>query len=166
MNILLIIIPGDKPFLCADCGSSFSRASNLTVHRRVHHTFEKPFICPYCQHAFADSANLSKHKKNKHGKHRTELQPPAPPPSVLEEYTPQALASVACNGVADSEVCQRGSMTGQPAVMGQASGQLETSGEGEGEGGGQVVAGSVVGSGPVFPFYNYYYHQQNATHQY
>ena len=52
------------------------------------------------------------------------------------------------------------------ARAGQASGQLEANGEGEGDGGGQLLGGNLMGSGPVFPFYNYYYHQQHATHQY
>ena len=65
---------------------------------------------------------------------------------------------------------------GQAAVAGLGSGHLENHGGGE-EGAGQLEeeeeevvgggGGSQAESGPVFPFYNFYYHQQHAhAHQY
>nr|XP_044998766.1 zinc finger protein with KRAB and SCAN domains 1 [Jaculus jaculus] len=52
--------PGEKRYICAECGKAFSNSSNLTKHRRTH-TGEKPYVCTKCGKAFSHSSNLTLH---------------------------------------------------------------------------------------------------------
>ncbi|XP_049949999.1 myoneurin-like [Schistocerca serialis cubense] len=54
-----------KPHECEYCGLSFSRASHLARHRRVH-TGERPFICVLCQRKFTRQDKLRLHVMKYH----------------------------------------------------------------------------------------------------
>ncbi|KAM8778463.1 zinc finger and SCAN domain-containing protein 21-like isoform 1-T2 [Rhynchonycteris naso] len=54
--------PGERRYICAECGKAFSNSSNLTKHRRTH-TGRKPYICTKCGKAFGQSSDLLKHQR-------------------------------------------------------------------------------------------------------
>lgn len=52
-----------KSHICDECGKSFSKSSNLKVHKMAHLGI-KPFSCSFdgCNQAFTQRANLNKHE--------------------------------------------------------------------------------------------------------
>ncbi|XP_007955505.1 zinc finger protein 787 [Orycteropus afer afer] len=53
---------GERPNACADCGKTFSQSSHLVQHRRIH-TGEKPYACAECGKRFSWSSNLMQHQR-------------------------------------------------------------------------------------------------------
>ncbi|XP_011787959.1 PREDICTED: zinc finger protein 787 [Colobus angolensis palliatus] len=53
---------GERPNACADCGKTFSQSSHLVQHRRIH-TGEKPYACLECGKRFSWSSNLMQHQR-------------------------------------------------------------------------------------------------------
>ena len=50
---------------CGVCEKSFSTASNLQTHMRIH-TNEKPYECEACEMKFRQSSNFRRHMRTQH----------------------------------------------------------------------------------------------------
>ncbi|ELK35950.1 Zinc finger protein 771 [Myotis davidii] len=57
---------GERPYVCADCGTRFAQSSALAKHRRVH-TGEKPHLCTVCGRCFRHRSNLADHTRTHTG---------------------------------------------------------------------------------------------------
>ena len=89
LNIIMLI-SGEKPYKCHQCGRTFVSNGVLKAHIRIHtgvkhykcmlcetlfttngslkrhmstHSEVRPFMCPYCQKTFKTSVNCKKHMK-------------------------------------------------------------------------------------------------------
>ncbi|MGH0186238.1 UNVERIFIED_CONTAM: hypothetical protein FKN15_020807 [Acipenser sinensis] len=51
-----------KPFVCPDCGKTFSLPWNFKAHQRVH-TGEKPYSCRLCGRRFSQLSNQRSHER-------------------------------------------------------------------------------------------------------
>jgi hypothetical protein len=60
---------GPPVFRCEECQKTFTRASNLKAHRRIHKG-DKPYACSTCQSHFARQGDLKRHEQS----HATDLR--------------------------------------------------------------------------------------------
>ena len=52
----------EKPYSCSYCDKTFINESNKTRHERIH-TREKPYSCSYCDKTFSDSSAKTRHER-------------------------------------------------------------------------------------------------------
>ena len=55
---------GNQPFKCEQCHERFKSSSNLSIHRKKHHSAEPKFKCPICNKMFQTRVSLFLHKKS------------------------------------------------------------------------------------------------------
>ena len=56
-------IQDSKPscFQCSDCGSTFTKQSNLRMHTEIVHEKKKPWLCSECGNSFGKQDCLKRH---------------------------------------------------------------------------------------------------------
>ena len=50
-----------KPWLCSECGTSFGKQDGLKRHISIVHKGERPFSCSLCDRSFTEKGHLKKH---------------------------------------------------------------------------------------------------------
>ena len=51
---------GEKPYVCQQCGESFTTSGSLKTHVQIHNG-EKPYACQECDNTFTKSGHLKTH---------------------------------------------------------------------------------------------------------
>ena len=62
-----MLIPGERPFLCGECGTGFTKNEHLKRHTQNVHLKLKPIVCDECEMTFADKYKLNMHKRKHTG---------------------------------------------------------------------------------------------------
>lgn len=57
---LFLLVSGEKPFECPECGRRFARSTDLKVHLPVH-SEDKPYKCGECEKMFTRFSTLKEH---------------------------------------------------------------------------------------------------------
>jgi len=63
--VLVVMMTGQRPFVCTICDKAFKHKHHLTEHGRLH-SGEKPFRCEHCLKTFSHSGSFSQHMKNQY----------------------------------------------------------------------------------------------------
>lgn len=63
-NIHVIVVSGEKPFMCDffGCDRRFANSSDRKKHMHVH-TSDKPYVCKMCDKSYTHPSSLRKHMK-------------------------------------------------------------------------------------------------------
>ena len=62
---MVVMVTGQRPFICTICDKAFKHKHHLTEHGRLH-SGEKPFRCEHCLKTFSHSGSFSQHMKNQY----------------------------------------------------------------------------------------------------
>ncbi|XP_041038255.1 zinc finger protein 239-like [Carcharodon carcharias] len=65
--------PGQRGFICSDCGKTFEHSCHFERHLRVH-TGERPFKCTTCDKDFNHKSNLVRHERTHTGERPFQCQ--------------------------------------------------------------------------------------------
>lgn len=64
--IVLTLFTGIKPFVCAVCGTTFTRQHSLNYHMLIHNN-ESRFACPECDRTFRHPSHFKEHLRKHTG---------------------------------------------------------------------------------------------------